>query len=570
MHRIQSYIPPTVTYIDDDNSQKVFVLHEELGHGGFAFVYRVTLQNTNKSYAMKVISKEKYSRYQNTTTIDKLRNEIEIQMSLNHPNVVQSKYSFSDEFNYYIVLEYCPGKSVQYLLDNSEQNRLSEKETRKILTDVIQGLIYIQNHQIIHHDLKLDNFLIGNNGDVKIADFGLATVLHHFETKSSIVCGTTNYLSPELLRCENKNHGFEVDIWSIGVSAFIMLTGRAPFDGGTKEATFENIRNINYHFPSKISISHDAKNFIKSIFQYDIRRRATAIDLIDHPFLTNTIDESDDDDDSFQYLRPIQKVKKISQKKVAKKFQAPSIRPLQQTNKGNIAPVHSNVVKKPPCRAQSVTTQKKYNFIGDVKSNLVSKSATMNIQKQIVTMTYFRNEDLGFLLGDGTVGVCFEDQSRIVMDPNEEFVQYYKDYESNFEVIKILLSDKKHNKKISFVQKLAKSFKKIKSLYNSANNYSSQNVPLPNVKYFIKKNGAILFKFNDKNIQVNFLDHKKMFIFMNLNKMCVFSDAGENCQLVDFKAVSNMNANSDIYKKFKSAKEMLALLSKKLKSASPI
>lgn len=564
MYRPQFYVPSTVTYIEDDGTKHTFVFHEELGHGGFAIVYRVIQENTTKSYAMKVISKEKYARSQMTSSTEKLKNEIQIQKSLNHPNIVQSKYSFSDEFNYYIVLEYCPGKSVRDLIEKTDENRLSESVTKKILNDVIQGLIYIQNRQIIHHDLKLDNFLIGENGDVKIADFGLATIMSHYVQKSATVCGTTNYLSPELLRMENKGHGFEVDIWAVGVAAFIMLTGRPPFDGGSKEATFENIRNCKYHFPSKIDLSFDAKDFIKSIFQIDVRRRATAIDLVEHPFLT----DYDEDIDKVELFKPVQKIKKIEPIRKKNVVKSTNKLPLQSNNiKTMFDPLRSNV-KKSGLRAQSVTTQKKYNFNIENKQNL--KTST-NIQKYVVSMHYFHKEDLGFLLGDGTVGVCFEDHSRIVMDPKEEFVQYYKDYESNFEVIKILLKNEKHSKKINFVQKLAKSFKKIKSLYNSTNNnYYGPSIPLHNVKYFIKKNGLILFKFNDKNIQVNFLDHKKMYIFLNWNKLCVFNDANENCQLLDIKTVSNSNVNSDVCRKFKSAKDLQSLLSKKLKLTSPL
>ena len=169
MSQQQFYVPGTITYNREDGTKNIFVCHEKLGHGGFAAVYRVTIQNTNKAYAIKVIPKERFESAKGKISIEKWKNEIKIQKNLFHQNVVKSKISFSDDFNYYIALEYCPGKSIREYLRNSENGRLSEPETRKILNDVIEGLIFLHNHQIIHHDLKLENFLIGADGKVKIA-----------------------------------------------------------------------------------------------------------------------------------------------------------------------------------------------------------------------------------------------------------------------------------------------------------------------------------------------------------------------------------------------------------------
>lgn len=564
-------IPSTVTYTDKDGSKKVFLFHEELGHGGFAVVYRVTLQNSKQNYAMKVISKEKYTGPRGKNSLEKLKNEIQIQKSLNHPNIVQLKYFFSDDDNYYIVLEYCPGKSVRDYLKNSECGYLSEAETRKILTDVIQGLIYIQNNEVVHHDIKLENFIIGSKGEVKIADFGLSSYVQFGRGIS--VCGTTSYLSPELLQVGNRYQGFEVDIWALGVATFKMLTGKSPFDGGNKEITFENIRNCKYYFPSRIPLSYEAKDFIKTIFQIDPRHRATAIDLIDHPFLSNS--SFDDDDEEVVLYKPPKALPKARKLPVAKKS---AYTPVKSTY--NLAPVRTNFRRSkstastyrpvPLYNFNDENAQKKFHFEDENRQvNLfnVRNTKSFNIPDNFVTTSYFRNDDLGYLFGDGTVGVCFEDMSRIVIDPNEEFVQYYKDYISGAEVINANSNNEKHSKKIAYVKKLARSFKKLKSLYSITKNYFDSSIPLHNVKYFVKKDNSVLFKFNDKDIQVNFGDNKKLIIFWEMKKMAIFTDIKEKCQLIDLNNISQMNPNCDIRVRFHNAKEMLNLLARKIESA---
>ena len=135
MLRKQFNIPFRIIYTQEDGTKNVFIRNEEIGHGTFAIVYRVTHQSTNNTYAMKVISKEAYSK--SKKALEKLKNEIEIQNFVDHPNVVRSDYSFSDEYNYYLVLEYCPGKTIREYLYNNNNGRLTEPETRKILKDII-------------------------------------------------------------------------------------------------------------------------------------------------------------------------------------------------------------------------------------------------------------------------------------------------------------------------------------------------------------------------------------------------------------------------------------------------
>ena len=661
MSQQQIFVPSTIIYTHGNGSQDVFIRHEEIGHGGFATVYRVTHKSTNKVYAMKVISKE-HANSKGRSAMEKLKSEMKIQKSLNHPNIVRSKLSFSDESNFYIVLEYCPGKSIRELLRKSENGYLSEPETRKILRDIIKGLTFLHNRQIIHHDIKLENFLIGANGKVKIADFGLSTVLKEDDEKQFSICGTTSYLSPEIINKEG--HSFEVDVWAIGVSAFIMLTGQSPFGVGKKETIYENIKNCDYEFPSRIPLSYEAKSFIKSILKIDPHRRPTAANLSKHQFMTKI------DTIPVCLYRPIQSPQKVLSVNLTPSFQKvdsfnpthsfQKMQPVQPTHSFQKSTINQNDMFSPskffpimiipnnniptsiqtnnifptpiqPCNFLT-TTQPKRNiysssfrsasannhlykspisddFDKSIKSvnnisNYVSNEFVSKIQNPGIE-TYSNNnnnnninnnikvtnnnftipsyfvakycihkEDMGYLLGDGTVGVCFKNQSRMVLDPNEEFVQYYKNYDSVAESINILdffskrkeksAGKEKLQSKISLVIRFAKSLKVDKSLFETISTDYDPNVPLHYVKYYVSKDNSILFKLNDKNIQVNFNDHKKLIIFWSTKKMCLVRCMKDKCKLLDLKEVAKMNTNCDELKKFKNAKTMLSILAKKI------
>ncbi|KAK8836586.1 hypothetical protein M9Y10_037520 [Tritrichomonas musculus] len=566
------YIPPVITQTRDDGTRNVFICQEKLGQGGFAVVYKVMHQNSNKIYAMKIISKQLLMNAKGKSSLDKLKNEIQIQKSLIHSNIVQSKISFCDDFNYYIALEYCPGKTISEYLRSTSENRLSEPQTRKVLKDVINGLIYIHRRKIIHYDLKLENFIIGSDGKVKIADFGLSTFLKKEEDKkNSTICGTPNYMSPEIVMKKDAGNSFASDIWAIGVAAYIMLIGRAPFAGLLKDDVYDNIKNCQFSFPPHISLSLEAKDFIKSILKLDPKKRPSALDLFKHPFMRKYDTE------------PIQLYQKV---------QSPT-KYLQFNNDNEYAKndnlINGSQISPQFSSPESVygTTQRGYNNNSpsfyvkpyDGVDNSVKKSFFTSPQKidqpqakpkakknftipnNFVVKHSFLREDLVYLLGNGTVGICFGDKSRIVLSPNEDFAQYYKDHFSHLEIIDLAanqeISNSAVDEKISLVKKFARAFKKFKNLYEQLRTNPVSSIPLHHVSSFIKKDNSVLFKFSNKNIQVNFDDGKKMIIFWNSKKMCLSKNIKEKCILFGQNDISKMNANSDELKKYKKTKEML-------------
>lgn len=145
------------------------------------------------------------------------------------------------------------------------RKKLTEPEVRFYILQLTSALAYLHDAQIIHRDLKLGNIFLDSNMRVKVGDFGLATKLAYPEEKKRTVCGTPNYIAPEILA--HSGHSFEVDIWSTGIIIYTLLVGRPPYETTTVKATYERIMANQYSFPPTSNISEAAQQLIKAILQ---------------------------------------------------------------------------------------------------------------------------------------------------------------------------------------------------------------------------------------------------------------------------------------------------------------
>ena len=152
---------------------------------------------------------------------------------------------------------------------------------------ISQYISALHDKNIIHRDLKLGNLFLGPNLEIKCGDFGLATKLDHPEERKRTICGTPNYIAPEIL--DNKNgHSFEVDVWSIGVIMYTLLIGKPPFETTSVKTTYKRIRSNVYSFPTNVHISTAARSLIKSILHSKPEKRPTLHDMKQHDFFTRT------------------------------------------------------------------------------------------------------------------------------------------------------------------------------------------------------------------------------------------------------------------------------------------
>lgn len=177
-----------------------------------------------KLYAAKIISK---SILLKPKTKQKLLSEIRIHKSVSHKNIVQFYHVFENEYNVFILLEVCSNQNMYELI--RKRKKLTVPEVQYYIYQLVQALSYLHKSLIIHRDVKLGNLFINDRMELKLGDFGLAAKLEFPGERKRTVCGTPNYIAPEII--ENlKGHSFEVDIWSTGVIMYIFLTGHPPFE----------------------------------------------------------------------------------------------------------------------------------------------------------------------------------------------------------------------------------------------------------------------------------------------------------------------------------------------------
>jgi polo-like kinase 1 len=209
--------------------------------------------------------------------------EIKIHRSLHHSGVVGFEHFFEDNDNVYILLELCGNQTLNELL--RRRKRLTELEVLCYMNQLIDGLKYLHSHRVIHRDLKLGNLFLNDKMELKIGDFGLATKLEFDGDRKRTVCGTPNYIAPEILEGK-QGHSYEVDIWSLGVIIYTLLIGKPPYETTDVKATYKRIKMNQYNFPESALVSENAKNLIAKILILDPTKRIKLDEILAHPFFT--------------------------------------------------------------------------------------------------------------------------------------------------------------------------------------------------------------------------------------------------------------------------------------------
>ncbi|CAL8286774.1 unnamed protein product [Lota lota] len=252
-----------------------------LGKGSFACVYRAKSINTGVDVAIKMIDKKAMHK---AGMVLRVTNEVEIHCRLKHPSILEL-YNYFEDSNYvYLVLEMCHnGEMGRYLKDRKAT--FSEEEARHFMHQIVKGMLYLHTHGIMHRDLTMSNLLLTSSMNIKIADFGLATQLKLPTEKHFTMCGTPNYISPEV--ATRSAHGLECDVWSLGCMFYAFLTGRPPFDTDTVKHTLSKVVLGEYHMPGHVT--PEAQDLIRQLLQRDPAQRPSLSTVLDHPFMTQSL-----------------------------------------------------------------------------------------------------------------------------------------------------------------------------------------------------------------------------------------------------------------------------------------
>ncbi|TDZ74337.1 Serine/threonine-protein kinase plo1 [Colletotrichum trifolii] len=270
----------------DRQDGAVYQVGRMLGKGGFAVCYQGYLLPERKRYALKIVRSQMPSKMQ-----QKFQTELQIHSKMNQKNIVQFFRAFSFHDCMYLVLELCTNGSLMDMV--KKRKGLTEPEVRFYSVQVAGAIKYMHGKGIIHRDLKMGNIFLDHRMNAKVGDFGLAALLvtgRDMQTiRRTTLCGTPNYIAPEILQKGKKGHDHAVDIWSLGIIMFAMLTSKPPFQSTSTEEIYRRARERDYEWPNPETtqkfISLEAKDCVATMLE-DADMRPDPDIIVQHPFFS--------------------------------------------------------------------------------------------------------------------------------------------------------------------------------------------------------------------------------------------------------------------------------------------
>jgi polo-like kinase 1 len=614
----QEFIVETPIVIEEkiNNSDKI-VKYERgkfLGKGGFAKCYEMKRVDTGKIYAAKLFEKKALV---NQKSRNKLINEIKLHKKLHHQNIVNFEHFFEDKENVYILLELCSNQTLNELV--KRRKRLTEIEVQCYLLQIIKALKYIHSHKIIHRDLKLGNLFITQKLELKLGDFGLAAKLDYEGQRRRTLCGTPNYIAPEILEQKN-GHSYEVDIWSLGVVMYTMLFGRPPFETVDVNLTYKRIKMKNYSFPENIKVDPTAKKLISSILNLDPSKRPSLDAIAEHDFFKMY--------HSVPVLMPLSTLAcPPSQVYISKytKNEGKYINNFNNKKKGegdNIGVNNNNNNNNDTTSRNKNELGGNVNYNSDDNNNnydadfdetmlkklgdgattkFIQGNTNNNFGQGIPPVINFFSKKISkyfdysskfgvvYFINNTHIGVCFNDYSNILRHINKDqndqdlantnnydYIYLERDAQStqNFDEIGLenYLGSKNTSQEIikkfgifkHIVNKHSADFEKVKKEKFGNNNNEGGISRLFFVKKYLVLKNAILFRLSNKLIQIVFNDSTEIVFSTETNDFVYKNKKGEEEQ----DSIQNaMNGdNQDVIKKIKIAKNMLIYFVKNHKS----
>mmetsp|Transcript_40027 Transcript_40027/g.72112 ORF Transcript_40027/g.72112 Transcript_40027/m.72112 type:complete len:398 (+) Transcript_40027:606-1799(+) len=248
----------------------------------FAVVKKATHKSTGNPYAIKIVNRSSLNKDMEFA----LKDEISILKELNHEHIMRLENVVVTINHYYLVAEYLEGGELfDRIVDKSSY---TESEARDVCRILFGALSYIHSKGIVHRDLKPENLLLQNkdsDSEIKIADFGFAKEASNGDHSLKTMCGTPGYVAPEILRREK--YGTKVDMWSMGVIVFILLGGYPPFyaDSPRQLCLLSKVGKFEFDPEYWGGISMGAKDMICSLLVTDPAKRASAEDILSHPWM---------------------------------------------------------------------------------------------------------------------------------------------------------------------------------------------------------------------------------------------------------------------------------------------
>ena len=274
-------LSPTVNAgLEPESKITDFEKEREIGKGGFGLVWKVIHKKTQKVYCIKVIKKEGIVQQK---LVDQMNREIEIMYILNNPHCLRLKNHFEDDTNFYLVMPLASKGQLYRVL--KKFRKFDERTAAQILRETISALQYLHSFKppIIHRDIKPENLLLNEGGRILLADYGWSNFNMEGDVRKTF-CGTPEYIAPEMLL--KKGHDTRVDIWSIGILMFELLSGYSPFVAKSNQELYQNIRRLKIQWPKDMPPL--AKNLISKILKLNPADRPTFDEILNHQWFKQT------------------------------------------------------------------------------------------------------------------------------------------------------------------------------------------------------------------------------------------------------------------------------------------
>ena len=597
----QDFIIETPLEIEEHDPNTGTIIKYErgkfLGKGGFAKCYELKRIDNGRIFAAKIFDKQGLS---NGRSKKKLINEIKIHKKLNNTNIVGFEKFFEDKDNVYILLELCSNQTLKELV--KRRKRLSELEVQCYTLQIIRALRYLHNHRIIHRDLKLGNLFLTNKLELKLGDFGLAAKLEYDGQRRKTVCGTPNYVAPEILEKKN-GHSYEVDIWSLGVVIYTMLFGIPPFDANDEKVIYKKIKTNSYKFPENIKVENSAKKLISSLLNLDPSKRPSLDAIMEHDF--------------FKIYHSVPLILPLSTLScpLSEKYISEFLKGDNTTMMNITSTIYNYKSKKDVTEKGNLSAKKNYKDANDVNLNYdlfkkIGEDGTkfnfdnINIPTHLppekryfyvkISKFFDYSHKFGYVyfINNSHFGICFNDFTNIVKtyptssSDNDEEKNEYLYYERDGSLTLVLLENyldeyleddtnsRDMIKKFEIFQRINRKYKsQFDEMLNKKNefmpfNFSSKEGEKNSIfiKRFLSSKNGVLFRLNNKLIQIFFNDDTELdfntecpnFLYIDKNKNEINKDIQDvvNIKDVDLNNKINISKNMLIYfvKKHKSKK----------------
>ncbi|XP_055998142.1 serine/threonine-protein kinase BRSK2-like isoform X3 [Ostrea edulis] len=252
-----------------------YKLEKTLGKGQTGLVKMGVHCATGKRVAIKIVNREKLSE----SVLMKVEREIAIMKLIEHPHVLGLFDVYENKKYLYLVLEHVSGGELfDYLV---KKGRLTPKEARRFFRQIISALDFCHSHNICHRDLKPENLLLDDKNNIRVADFGMASL----QVEGSMLetsCGSPHYACPEVIRGE-KYDGRKADVWSCGVILYALLVGALPFDDDNLRQLLEKVKKGVFHIPH--FVSPDCQNLLRGMIEVNPDLRLTLEQIHKHSWV---------------------------------------------------------------------------------------------------------------------------------------------------------------------------------------------------------------------------------------------------------------------------------------------